>query len=488
MPPSPTTTLAPPRSRAELADFLRRDLSIELDLGAEDPSMSAPFRYLEHAFFEGALAPSAMRQADPVVCANRGGGKTFLGAVATTLDLLFKPGIQIRILAGSVEQGQRMHAHLRLLFGRPSLRDRLVGPVGERQLRVVGGGHVAVLAQSQASVRGSRVQKIRCDEVELFDREIWGAAQLATRSLPISGPWGSRVRGSVEALSTLHRPFGLMSELVDRSGTHPRERALFRWGVAHVLAPCDPLWSCAACPLQDECAGAAKHGRGHLAVPDARELKSRVDAPTWDAEMRSRTPTRSACVYPEFSPETHVFRHEPPSAARWLAGMDFGYRDPTVVLFACVDRSGMLWVVDEHVARETTLDRHIDTIRETPWPALDWIAVDPAGHQRNDQTGLSPVRALERAGLRTRSRRLPVWDGLSAVRARLTRAGEGPARLRIHSRCVHLIESLARYHFDPDRPRDLRPVKDGPDHAADALRYLVINLDGDHRPKPGRYL
>ena len=31
------------------------------------------------------------------------------------------------------------------------------------------------------------------------------------------------------------------------------------------------------------------------------------------------------------------------------------------------------------------------------------------------------------------------------------------------------------------------PVKDGPDHAADALRYMVINLDNPHTATNGRY-
>ena len=35
-----------------------------------------------------------------------------------------------------------------------------------------------MLAQSQRAVRGLRVQKLRCDEVEMFNPSIWEAAQL----------------------------------------------------------------------------------------------------------------------------------------------------------------------------------------------------------------------------------------------------------------------------------------------------------------------
>ena len=48
--------------------------------------------------------------ADPLVWACRGGGKTLVGA-ATLLDMLFKPGMEIRILGGSQTQSERMYEH-----------------------------------------------------------------------------------------------------------------------------------------------------------------------------------------------------------------------------------------------------------------------------------------------------------------------------------------------------------------------------------------
>ncbi len=37
------------------------------------------------------------------------------------------------------------------------------------------------------------------------------------------------------------------------------------------------------------------------------------------------------------------------------------------------------------------------------------------------------------------------------------------------------------YHFPPDNPHCCVPVKDGHDHAADALRYMIISLDREAR-------
>ncbi|MEL6796140.1 MAG: hypothetical protein AAFO89_04875 [Planctomycetota bacterium] len=50
-----------------------------------------------------------------------------------------------------------------------------------------------------------------------------------------------------------------------------------------------------------------------------------------------------------------------------------------------------------------------------------------------------------------------------------------------------LIEALERYHYPEDRPEATEPVKDGFDHAADALRYLVINLDEPYSSQRSRY-
>src|SRR5690606_36093776 len=212
---------ARPENPDHLHQWLIEALNLQIPRAPLTDGHHAPFDYLRHAFFE---------ETDCVVWAARGSGKTFLGAVATALDLLFKPGIQVRILAGSLEQASRMHAHLRTLFERPILAQRLAGRITDRRIRLHNGSTCELLAHSQSSIRGTRVQKIRCDEVELFRPESWAAVQLATRSAVCGG---RLVRGTIECISTMHRHFGLMSELA-RSGREGR-RALIRWGDVDAL-------------------------------------------------------------------------------------------------------------------------------------------------------------------------------------------------------------------------------------------------------------
>ncbi|MCC6675621.1 MAG: hypothetical protein IT436_00630 [Phycisphaerales bacterium] len=543
-----------PKTPDALHAWLREEVEVDVPREPVIEGHAAPFDYLVHVYFEGRARrpaeelpdaehpprPHSVGPIDCVVWANRGGGKTFLGAVATMLDLMFKPGIEVRILGGTLEQSKRMHAYLRGLFRYPKLAKLVDGRITARRLKLLNGSEVEVLAQSHASVRGTRVQKLRCDEVELFDREVWEAAQLVTKSRQCGDIW---VRGAVECLSTMHIPHGVMFSIVQEAGEGRRK--LFRWGVVDVLGQCEPARRCRAgdghseqghseqghsthegsagaggdvqlpqlpadlhvscaavscgdvrsardCPLLPECGGRAKErpgnaegvGVGHLAIDDAAAMKSRVGPAAWESEMLCLRPTRDGAVLPEFDARVHIVRETPwaegergVSGVVWYGGMDFGMRAPTVVLWGAVDGDGVLWIVDEYSRAGALLDDHIAAMKARPWPKPRWIGVDPAGAAKSEQTGRSAIDVLRGEGFGVRATRGGVTSGLGLLRARLRpAAGTGP-RLFVHARCVVLIESLERYHYPEDAPGDVNPKKDGPDHAVDALRYLVLNLD-----------
>ena len=476
-----------PASPAQLRYWLIHSLGIQPP--PPHNQSQGPLDYLCHTFFETGRATGP----DCLVWACRGGGKTFYAAVATVLDMVFKPGIEVRLLGGSREQSERMHEHLRRLFEAPALRAMVASRPTARAIRLVNGSRTEILAQSPTSVRGVRVQKLRCDEVELFDPEIWQAAQLVTRSRRCGTVM---VHGAVEALSTAHRPGGLMSRLIDEAAAamaHANGRRLFRWNVIDVLERCDhAAHDCAGCPLADDCRATARHNAGHITVADALAQRARSDHASWESEMLCLRPRRSDAVFPEFDPDIHVADGDPPpmdAGARWVCGMDFGFRAPTVVLWGVVtdDASGAaLHILDEHVASGVVLDAHIQTILGGRWPRPAWIGVDPAGAQRSEQTGASAITVLKRAGLSVRHPRIGVEEGLRLIRARLAPAS-GPVRLFVHRRCKSLIHAMQTYHFPAHQPQSPKPVKDGPDHAVDALRYLVNSLERHGPVHVGRY-
>ncbi len=458
-----------PTTRAELRGWVRATLELDVPDHAHCPGHACPMDYLEHAFFDHAP--------DALVWANRGGGKTFYGAVATLLDLVFKPGIAVCILGGSFDQSQRMYEYLRDLLDRPGLRGLVAGKLTQRGARLTNGSRVELAAQSDTSIRGRRVQKLRCDEVDLFDRERWRAAQFVTRS-----KWcgDTLVRGGVEAMSTMHRPYGLMHELTTAAGGRGAWRVL-RWCAMDVIDRCEPWRACQGCSLWPACGGAAKAAAGFLPVADVLAQQARASREAFDSEMLCKRPSTSNLVFPTFDPAIHVRPLDAEPKLQWVGGVDFGMRNPFVMLWAQLRPSAgglCLEVIDEYVQSDRTLEQHVTALgrRDWPWPA--WVGVDPAGRARNDQTGASNVAVLGAAGYRVRHAGSRIDAGIELLRRRLTPADAalGP-QLLIHPRCTSLIRSIEAYHFDPDQPRNPTPVKDGHDHAIDALRYLAINLE-----------
>lgn len=431
----------------------------------------APFDYLVHAYFE----PST----DVIVWGPRGGGKTRLAAIATLLDLLHKPGIAVRILGGSLEQSLRMWEHLlpdlQLL---KELADEMKRPPS-RKLVLKNRSTAAVLTQSQRNVRGLRVQKMRCDEVEMFDKDVWEAAQLVTRSIPDPKRKFDRIAGVVEAFSTMHKPWGLMSRIIDSAGAS--NTPIVRWCLLDVLERCPPERDCTTCSLWEECRGRAKtDADGFFSIDDAIAMKKRVSRETWEAEMLCLRPSMEGSVFPSFKVESHV-RDEVQIIGPVSLAIDFGFSNPFVCLWIRSD-GHLIHVLDEYVQPQRTIHEHIEQIRTRKFGDVRRIACDPAGSARSDQTATSNVATLRQAGFDVHTRRSNIVDGVEMIRTAI-RNGEGVARLFIHPYCKRLIRAMQSYRY-PDGGGEL-PLKDGEhDHLIDALRYHMVNAKA--RPTKGR--
>ena len=86
-----------PSNAHQLHSFVKNVLGFNMPHEVLIEGHASPFSYLCHTFFE---SEEDNEPRDCVVWANRGGGKTQLGAIATLLDLIFKPGIQVLISIG----------------------------------------------------------------------------------------------------------------------------------------------------------------------------------------------------------------------------------------------------------------------------------------------------------------------------------------------------------------------------------------------------
>jgi hypothetical protein len=514
-----------PDSRTALAAFIRNYFHLHLPDRALCPHHCSPLDYLCASFFDDDPA-----RGDLVLWAPRGGGKTQLAAAATLLDLLFKPGIQIRILGGSLEQSEKMYAYLRRLLTQ-DFAPLVAGAATQRRLELTNGSGVQVLAQSENAVRGQRVQVLRCDEVELFDPAIWQAAQLTTRSLPASKDCGP-IRGRIEAISTYHVPGGIMESLLEAAAAPPPPastdpaaiatapaRRLCAWCLWDVIARCPPQRSCETCALAPDCQGRARNAMGFLSVPDALALQARVSRRTWETEMLCRRPKPQHAVFAGFDPSRHVRAEFPdPANTTWIAGVDFGLRTFVWLFLRVVEgRAPRLHVAAEYVAADRTLGQNLAQVaaqartltgydtssldvtspalaslaatggRASPSalaPGIHSVFCDPAGNQVNAHSGTSDLALLRRAGWNARFRCAPIAAGLGLLEQLLDPADSSPPRLSIDPACPRLIAALTNYRRDPISGE---PIKDGThDHLIDALRYATVGYLGISQPSKWR--
>jgi len=399
-----------------------------------------------------------------------------------------------------------------------------------------------VLTQSGRSVRGQRVHRLKCDEVDEFLPEVWQAAQFVTQSGP--GSDGEWIAAQMEVFSTMHRPFGPMAELVERlsqcrmqnaergmNGQGKAARALsgeactpaphstlpllLKWCLWEVIERCPPERSCSRCPLWPDCEGRAREAEGYFPIADAIAQKSRASREAWEAEMLCRRPRADRRVFADFEPSRHVAPVAYDPALPLYRALDFGYANPFVCLWVqikrdcgfrisarrapmkeqgdCglkgkgiketdgdVDLSGVeVRVIGEYVERERPIGEHLQAMRERdPGPVAATYA-DPAGWQRSDVTGTGPCQELARAGLRVRTPRAAILEGVELVRRLLKprAASDGPG-LVVDPSCRWLVRALEEYHWSASREGTMaeRPAKDGADHPIDALRYLVTGL------------
>ncbi|MBN1360210.1 MAG: hypothetical protein JW993_06445 [Sedimentisphaerales bacterium] len=484
--------LTRPRTRADLRNYLKVFLGVDVPGKKICPDHSSPLDYLWHSYsvdFGLAIADcglkskgeAAIRNADCIIWANRAGGKTELAAVATLLDGLFKPHCQIRILGGSGEQSSRMYAYLTAFLQR-GFESALAGPIRKEKCCFANGAAVEVLTQSATSVRGQHVQKLRCDEVELFDEDVFAAAKFTTLSTP-------QIRAGMELISTMHKPYGIMQREV--SAATSVGVPVFKWCLWETIEKCTER-NCSQCPLWDDCRGRAQGAGGYLKIDDCIAQMRRSSRAGWEAEMLCVRPSLENVVFSEFDPDANVKPVDYDPNLPLYRSLDFGFVNPFVCLWIQVDSDGTVRVIDEYVRSRATIDVHAEQLKaRTPCPEERIAATfcDPAGAGSSDITGTSVVRELRALGIPTRYRRSGIVEGVEFIR-RAIRAGDGTSSLVISPRCVRLIEAMQCYHYPDPGPAAASelPFKDGVyDHPIDALRYFFANYHHTAKTTTRRY-
>lgn len=219
------------------------------------PHHSSPFEALAQAYF--AEHPVSLWKA------SRGfGGKSTLMGTLCTIEAATL-GAQITVLGGSASQSQRVHevTHERW-FHETAPSGLLAGDPTRFQTRLKNGGWIIALMASQKSVRGPHPQRLRLDEVDEMDLELFEAAQ--------GQPMDARGLKSQTVISSTHQyPDGTMTALIQRA--HENGWPIHEW-----------CWR--------ECVGTEEEP-GWLSMEQVERKKVEVSQRMWEVEYDLQEPS-----------------------------------------------------------------------------------------------------------------------------------------------------------------------------------------------------
>lgn len=188
-------------------------------------------------------------------------------------------------------------------------------------------------------------------------------------------------------------------------------------------------------------------------------------------------------VYPQFG-EAIVDPFIIPANWKRLFAVDFGLRDPTVMLAGAVDPElGVLYIYDEHYQAEKPVSYHAGKMKEIlnrvpPGLIYGQVIADPAGDKRGGTTMRSYFNHYAEYGLWFKPGNNQIEAGIMKVYTYFSLK-----KLKIMSNCIHTIAEGRAYKYaensvDQTKNRGEKPV-DAYNHAMDALRYMIMELPDD---------
>ncbi len=202
-----------PQDDDELWEYIRVVWGITVPRVSVCRDHRAPFDALADAYFG--------RSPVSVWKASRGfGGKSTLMGLLCVVEAATL-GAQVTVLGGSAAQSQRVHevTHERW-YHEYAPKGLLEGEPTKFTTRLKNGAWIIALMASQKSVRGPHPQRLRLDEVDEMELELFEAAQ--------GQPMDARGLKSQTVISSTHQyPDGTMTELLKRA--NEKDWPVYEW-------------------------------------------------------------------------------------------------------------------------------------------------------------------------------------------------------------------------------------------------------------------
>lgn len=299
----------PPTSKEHMA------LYISIVLGYDLPAFTA---CKEHQSTLDILWAAYTDQYDFLVwLACRGGGKTLGISILNYMETVFKPNCEIKCLGGSLEQSKLMVKYAKEIWAKPLVpKHMLIGQVTGTSYQLTNGSSLNALACSSTSARGAHPQRLRLDEIDEMDGDIYDAAQ----GQPVER---HGIPSQVFCISTMQHAGGLMSRVM-RQAEAQEGAGVFETCILDVTQP-----------------------HGFLSKKEMLKIQRRTTRRMWETEYLLKRPTIQGSV---FDYETVHEAHRRTIGLKqdyrnWKIefGIDWGHTMSVLSFFACSEEK-FVWI------------------------------------------------------------------------------------------------------------------------------------------------
>jgi len=182
-------------------------------------------------------------------------------------------------------------------------------------------------------------------------------------------------------------------------------------------------------------------------------------------------------AFTEFVPQLHVITpFEIPVHWERVKGIDYGYASESACIWGAVDPSDGTLIIYRELYRKGLLGTELAemiTDMEMQDPFSVQGVLDTACWSRTGTTGPTIGETLVRAGHKLRRADKNRIQGKIQIHEYLKVMQSGRPRIQLFNTCPNLIRELQSIPLDKRNPEDVDTH--APDHAYDALRYLIMS-------------
>ena len=185
-------------------------------------------------------------------------------------------------------------------------------------------------------------------------------------------------------------------------------------------------------------------------------------------------------AFTEFDLDVHVIPpFEIPISWERIKGIDYGYASESACVWATIDPDDNTLIIYRELYRKGLTGEDLAvmlTNMELEDPYSVQGVLDTSAWNRTGTTGPTVGETLQRAGHKLRRSDKNRIQGKIQIHEYLRIQSNGRPKLQIFSSCPNLVKELQGIPLDKSNPEDVDTH--APDHAYDALRYLIMS-----RPK-----